>query len=187
MRLTHYGGKKLARVLGKHKENIQEIERALKVNITIRKDGNITIKSKEKDKEEALDEYLVSKILEALALGFEVDSALFLKDEEYVLKVIDLKVYATGSRLQTVIGRIIGKQGKSKKVLQSLSHCQIAISEHNVGLIGRAENVEVASEAIEKLIRGAPHSNVFKFLERSQTYLKKQEFLLQDLKEKKKN
>ncbi|UCD21204.1 MAG: RNA-processing protein [archaeon] len=180
MRLTHYEGKELGRIFGKHKENIKEIEKTLNVKIEIVKNHDIKIECKGDD---PLEEYLVAKVLEALALGFDVEAALMLKDTDFVLKVVDLKDFAHGSRLNVVIGRIIGKQGKSKRVIQNLSHCALSISGHVLGLIGRAENVEIASEAIGKLIRGAPHSNVFKFLEKSQVKLKEEERLIEDLKE----
>ncbi|MEM1535642.1 MAG: KH domain-containing protein [Candidatus Pacearchaeota archaeon] len=179
MRKVYYEGKSLGRILGKRKKNIAKIEKALKCKIVLEKNKDITIKA---PSGKAVEEYLTEEILEALALGFNVETALLLQDTDYVLKVIDLKNYAHGSRLNTVISRIIGKKGKAKRVIQELSHCHIIISGHKVGIIGKIESVELASQAIEKLIRGAPHSNVFKFLERSQEYLKEQERLTEELK-----
>lgn len=179
MRKIYYKGKSLARILGKNKRNIQKIEKNLKCKIILEKDKDITIKA---PSGKAVQEYLAEEILEALALGFNIDTALLLQDTDYVLKVIDLKNYARGSRLNTVIARIIGKQGKAKKIIQQLSHCHLVISGHKIGIIGKAESVEVASQAIEKLIRGAPHGHIFKFLEKSQHYLKEQEKLAEELK-----
>lgn len=176
MRKTHYEGKQLGRIIGKDKKNIQKIEKAFGASISLEKNKDITIKSKSRVKE-----YLIDEVLEALTLGFDIETALLLQETDYVLKVVDLKNYARGSRLNVVIARVIGKEGKAKRTIQDLSHCHIAISDRKIGIIGKAESVELASQAIEKLLRGAPHSNVFKFLERSQSYLKEQEELVEEL------
>jgi len=179
MILTHYAGKELARILGKNKKNIKRIEEAFNVKLSF-KENNIEISSPKKDTPE---EYIASKALEALSLGFNIETVVALEDITFCLKVIDLKGYAHGSRLSVVVGRIIGKEGKSKRVLETLSGCEIVISEHYVGIMGKAESVEIASEAIEKLIRGSEHANVFKFLEKSQKYLREQDELVQELEE----
>jgi rRNA processing protein Krr1/Pno1 len=57
-------------------------------------------------------------------------------------------------------------------VIEKLTECDLCLCENSVGLIGRAEHVEVASKAIQSLIRGAKHANVFKFLEESRKHLK---------------
>ena len=46
------------------------------------------------------------------------------------------------------------------------------MTNHTVAIIGQTNNVEIASRAIESLIRGSPHSSVYRFLEKSKAHLK---------------
>lgn len=180
MRKVHYDTKGIRRILGKKGKNIGKIEKSLSCKMHLDKNKEITIQS---SKGRADQEYFVEEVLDALSLGFDIETALLLQDVDYSLKVIDLKNYARGSRLKVISGRIIGKEGKAKRVIQELSNCKIVISDHKIGIIGKTEDIEIASKAIEKIIRGAPHRNVFKFLEKSQDYLKEQRRLAEELKE----
>ncbi|MFH1823254.1 MAG: hypothetical protein ABH817_00850 [archaeon] len=168
MRKTHYENKEFARILGKKGSHIQRIRKELDINIKINTNGDILIED-----EDSLKELLASEILEAVAYSFDLDSALLLKDTNYVFKKIDLKIYAKSSRIKSIKSRLIGSKGRAKKVIESLANCAMVVTDHFVGLIGKTENIELASHAIRSLIRGAPHSNVYKFLEKQQKDLKR--------------
>ncbi len=168
MKTIHFHDKELWRILAK--DNLKELEKELPVKITMRKgnkEASFTIGGRD-----ALYEYIASRVLEAIASGFDFDTAILLKEEDVVFKEVQLKNYVHGSRLSVIKGRIVGAQGKSKRVIQQLSECSISLCDNKMGIIGRAENVEIASKAIESLLRGAKHANVFKALEESRTHLK---------------
>jgi ribosomal RNA assembly protein len=114
-------------------------------------------------------EYFGAKILGAIDFGFDFDSAIKLKSEDYMIEQINLKDFARQSRLRAVRGRIIGKEGKAIRLLSHLADCRIKISEYDVAVIGRTEDVDVCLSAMKKLIRGSPHSKVYAFLERNRT------------------
>jgi len=150
------------------KKNKEKLEKAL--DITLEFDGKTTtVKSRKND---SFIEYITEKILDALALGFDIDTALQLQDTDFILKKIDIRAYAKKSRVNIVKGRIIGTKGKTKDIIEKLSDCDIVVSDHNVAIIGKTENVDLASHAIRSLIRGSPQSKVYAFLERSHNRLK---------------
>jgi len=153
--------------LGVIKKNKLKLEKALAISLKI--SGNRVII---KGKKDSFVEYLTTEILDALSLGFSIDSALQLKDEDFVLKKIDIKTRVKDSRVHVVMGRLIGKKGKTKHVIERLTECDIVISDHNVGIIGRINNVNIASHAIEALIRGSPQSKVYSYLEKSRSRLR---------------
>jgi len=171
MRKIIFSDKKLWRVLGKKQQNKKRIENVMNVVLEI-KGEEITIKSKKKD---SVAEYLTSEILGALSTGFDFDSAIKLRDENYVFKEINLKNRVKASRLETVKARIIGTKGKTKKVIEGLTGCSIVLADSTVSIIGTLDNVEVADKAIESLIRGSPHSVVYNYLEKSKAKLKELE------------
>jgi len=148
----------------------RKIENALDVRITI--NDKVIIESK---KDDAFSEYRASKVLEALDSGFNITSAILLADEDYMLEKINIKRYARQSRLKTILGRVIGKQGKALKLLSSFTNCKFAIEGYNVSIIGKAEDIETAIASLRKLIGGAPHSKVYAYLERNNALKKEDE------------
>lgn len=110
----------------------------------------------------------VKEILKAFGRGFDFDTALNLSDDEYYLEVIDVREFAGKSRNRQIVlkGRVIGRGGKMKRLIEEYTNTKIAIYGKTVSIIGRCENVRVAREAIEMLLKGAMHTSVQRFLER---------------------
>ncbi len=69
-------------------------------------------------------------------------------------------------------GRIIGKEGKMRKFIEDVLNVNISVYGKTVAIIGDAESVAVAREAIEMLVEGAQHSTVQRFLERKRREIK---------------
>ena len=155
--------------IGKIKKLKFKIEKALNIKMQIETDKVLV------DSKDALVEYVGEKILEALDLGFSFKDAIKLKEEDFMFEKISIKNYVRPTRLRQVKGRIIGHQGKTLKVFSQLSECDLALSEYEIGLIGKTEDIDVALTALKKLIRGAPHSKVYAFLERNRALKRMEE------------
>ena len=164
MKILQLNGKELFRVLGKNKANIKAIEKELDVKIDASDSGEITINS-----EDSYKEYLCLEIIRAVSLGFNIETALSLKNEDFMFKTIPLKNIVKKSRIGPIKGRIIGTEGKSKRVVEDLTETAIAVGDNVVGIIGSSQNVEIANAAIDMLIHGAPHAIVYKHLEKSRS------------------
>lgn len=146
--------------LGRVKKAKQELEKALNIKITLIKEGS-------RIEGEQFDEYIALKAIEALDMGFDIKSALKLKSEDCMFETISIKKYARQSRVQTIKGRIIGKRGMALKALSKLTGCDMRIKGYDIGLIGKASDIEFALTAIKSMIHGSPHSNVYAYLEKS--------------------
>jgi ribosomal RNA assembly protein len=168
--------------LGKIKKLKKKLERALNSEIIVSED-KVSIESRSGD---ALSEYFGEKVLKALDFGFDFSTSIQLKSEDFMFEKIHLKDYARQSRLRAVRGRVIGKEGRAIRILSHLSDCSMKILEYDVAVIGKTEDVDVCLLALKKLIRGAPHSKVYAFLERSrairQEKLESDEEILKKLK-----
>lgn len=70
-------------------------------------------------------------------------------------------------------GRIIGMNGKTRRIIEELTGASVAVYGHTVGMIGTLDQVEVAREAIGMLVKGSMHSTVYRFLHRKRRELKK--------------
>ena len=93
-----------------------------------------------------------------------------LEDENYVLDTIDIKTYVRDhNRLKVVMGRVIGKDGGTRKLISEITRCSVAIKDHYVSVIGLYENIQIVHEALEMLINGASHKSFYSYLERNKT------------------
>ncbi|MBS7608707.1 RNA-processing protein, partial [Candidatus Bathyarchaeota archaeon] len=92
-----------------------------------------------------------------------------------VLDIIDLRAIfgRSESDIKRVKGRIIGMDGKTRRIIEELTDTSITVYGHTIGIIGKIENAQVAREAIQMLIQGSQHATVYKFLHRKRRELKK--------------
>ncbi len=112
-------------------------------------------------------------VIKAIAHGFNPDVAMkLLQDELMVLEIIDLTGYVSPKHLERVKGRIIGKEGKMRRFIEDTLDVNISVYGKTVAIIGDAESVAAAREAILMLVEGAQHSTVQRFLERKRREMK---------------
>jgi len=142
----------------------REIEETLNVKLIIdSKNGVVQVETEEELM--PLKVMKLKNIFKAISLGFPLESVRKLLDDSNVLEVIDLKGIARNSRdLQRIKGRIIGEEGKARRMIEDMTGVDLVISEHEVGIIGDYEGATAAREAVEMLIRGRMHSTVYRFL-----------------------
>ena len=158
---------------GVTKKNIEE---KLSVKLEIDSDsGDITITMNER----ATDPSLLFKakdVVTALGRGFSPEHAFRLvRDEEAILDVIDLRTVFGKSEadIRRVKGRIIGMNGKTRRLIEELTDTQVAVFGHTVSIIGTIEQAAAAREAVEMLVKGSMHSTVYRVLHRKRGEMKK--------------
>ena len=88
--------------------------------------------------------------------------------QDYVLEVISIRDFAGKSKdaALRLKGRVIGKEGKSRTTIEALTDTHICVYGKTIGIIGNPEGVTNARIAVETLLKGSPHGNVYKSLER---------------------
>jgi len=62
-------------------------------------------------------------------------------------------------------GRVIGADGKTRRIIEDMTETYVTVYGKTIGIIGETSNVSLARRAIESLLRGSPHSSVYKWLE----------------------
>ncbi|MEK6888890.1 MAG: KH domain-containing protein [Nanoarchaeota archaeon] len=115
---------------------------------------------------DSVAEYEASIVMEAMQLGFSVKKALALKDPEMKFLRLHIRDFTRRKNLKDVRARIIGKEGKTKRTIESISDCDIVISDSEVGIIGSTESIEDATTAIKNIIKGSKQANAYRYLER---------------------
>ena len=158
---------RIAILIGTKSEIKLRIQRATKTKLTIdSKEGDILIEG-----EDSINVFIASLIIKAIARGFNPDIALLLKNENFGLEIINITDFSGKSKkkLERLRGRVIGTRGKSRNTLEQITNTNISIYGKTVSIIGLIENIGIARESIEKLLRGSPHSNVYRFIEKQKT------------------
>lgn len=148
------------------------VEKKLLVNIEIDSpSGDVELSSRESDPSLLLR---ARDIVLAIGRGFSPERAFNLFKEDSNLYVIDLReLFATPSDIQRVKSRIIGKAGKTRRIIEEETMTKVSVYGHTVSIIGDVEHMEVAKEAIDMLIRGNLHRNVYRYLDTKRSELKK--------------
>ncbi|HLC96482.1 MAG TPA: KH domain-containing protein [Candidatus Nanoarchaeia archaeon] len=166
---------RVAVLIGKAGSMKKELETSTKTKLDIdSEEGDVFVKG-----EEALGLFLAREIIQAIGRGFNPEIALLLTKPDYVLEVIDIKEFIgtskdSGIRLK---GRVIGREGKSRKLIEELSECYVSVFGKTIAIIGTADHALIAKQAVESLLKGSTHANVYKFLERKRRDIKRNEVL----------
>jgi len=130
--------------------------------------------------ENATDPSLLFKakdVVTAIGRGFAPEHALrLIRDEDAIFDLMDLRdtFGRSESDIKRVKGRIIGMNGKTRRLIEELSNADVVVFGHTVGIIGTFEQVNIARSAVQMLIDGSQHHTVYKFLQRKRSELKKQ-------------
>jgi ribosomal RNA assembly protein len=163
---------------GQVKENI---EKKLKIGLRIDSqtgDIQITLTPTAKDPTVLLS---AKEVVTAIGRGFSPEHAFrLLEDDEIVLEVIDLReqVGRSQSDMKRLKGRVIGKEGKTRRIIEELTKANISVYGHTISIIGRMDQVYIAKEAVRMLIRGSLHRSVYRYLHRKRGELKKKKMEL---------
>jgi ribosomal RNA assembly protein len=128
--------------------------------------GEVVISSSENTS----DPFLVIKardFVHAVGRGFNPEIAFALLDEEMYLEIINLKlvVGTNPNKLKRFRGRLIGREGRTRRIIEETTGTRISIFGNTVGIIGPYERLRVARDAVYMLLEGAKHGSVYGFLE----------------------
>jgi ribosomal RNA assembly protein len=163
---------------GKTKKHVEE---KLKVELQIDSQaGDVIVTMAEKADDPSML-FKAKDLITAIGRGFSPEHAFRLvRDEEAVLDMIDLRSVFGKSEadIKRVQGRIIGTNGKTRRIIEELTDTNVSVYGHTVGIIGTVEQVQIAREAIEMLVKGSMHGTVYRFLQRKRRELKKRKLEL---------
>ncbi|MHA1124123.1 MAG: KH domain-containing protein [Candidatus Heimdallarchaeota archaeon] len=120
--------------------------------------------------EETVDPFLVIKardFVTAVGRGFNPETAFSLLEDDIYLEIINLKlvVGTNPSKIMRFRGRIIGREGRTRKVIEETTGTRISVFGNTVGIIGPYERLRVARDAIYLILEGSKHGTVYAFLE----------------------
>jgi len=161
-------------LIGKNGEVKRQIEKRGKVKLNIDSKEGIAII----DGDESMDIFEVAIIIKAIARGFSPQTAFKLFNPDNHFELMEIPDYTRKSKksVMRVKARVIGSEGKARKTLEQLTGTDISIYGKTIGIIGEPERVHMARRAIEMLLQGSPHGNVYKWLESKRKEMRRRTF-----------
>jgi ribosomal RNA assembly protein len=169
---------RVAAVIGKKGETKKQLEEACHISLEIdSQSGDIIVRS---TSVEEGDPFRAINVVEAVGRGFSPQRALRLLDSETTLEVLDLRDFAgkSDNSLERIRGRIIGLNGKSRRVIEELTKCYVSVYGRTVSIIGEVTEAKLAMEAITMLASGSRHRSVYNMLQKARTKRKMDRVLL---------
>lgn len=160
-------------LIGHNGETKKMIEDKAQIQLEIDSaEGEITI-----DEQKAKDPIMILKIedvIRAIGRGFSPEHALRVFKEDVDFFIFDIHDYVgkKTAHVQRLKSRIIGREGKTKQIIERLTGADISIYGHTVSVIADFESIDIVKRAIDMLLSGSKHSNVYRFIEREMKKLR---------------
>ena len=155
---------------GKTKSDIEEISGCtLDIDST---DGDILVIAGENT--DPLKVNVTAEVVKAIGRGFSPERALFLYNDGFQLIVISLREFARkgSNRINEIKGRIIGRQGKTRQIVEDITDCFVCVYGDTVSLIGDYISMRYALQALQMIIEGKKQRTVYTYLESKAKELK---------------
>ena len=166
---------RVAVIIGKDGSVKKDIEESThtKLNIDSR-EGDVFVSG-----EDALGLYTARDIIRAIGRGFNPEIAKLLLKPDCIFEIVDLREFVGKSRdaMLRLKGRVIGKEGKSRRLIEELAECNISVFGKTISIIGLPDACASARYAVESLLRGSTHANVYKWLEKRRRDIKRRAVL----------
>lgn len=167
-------------LIGPEGKTKQYIEDKLQVKLDVDKEGSVKIILSEQCTDPSL--LLRAKdIVTAIGRGFPPETAFrLIRNEDDIFDMIDLRLIfgRSESDIKRIKGRIIGTEGKTRKLIEELTEADVVVYGHTIGIIGSFTEADAARNAVQMVIDGCEHHTVYNYLQKKRTELKKEKLKL---------
>ncbi|MBU1103949.1 MAG: KH domain-containing protein [Nanoarchaeota archaeon] len=116
--------------------------------------------------EDSVTLYVLKDVVQAIGRGFSPEIAEKLLKEDTLLEIVNIQDFSGKSKkkMDRLRGRVIGTKGKGRTMVEQITNTKISVYGKTVAVVGRIEDVIIAKEAVESLLSGSPHGNIYRWL-----------------------
>ena len=166
MRYIKIPMERIAVVIGHNGETKKNLENRSGIHLEINSRlGEITIE--DHNVEDPLQALKLESIILAIGRGFSPEHAMKLLGDDTDLYIFNIHDYVSKkeSHVRRLKSRIIGTEGKTKRVIEELTDSYISVYGHTVSIISDFVNMDIAKRAVDKLLSGSKHASVYRYVE----------------------
>ena len=129
--------------------------------------GDVIIIIEEEELEDPISLWKARDMVKAIGRGFSPQKAYDINKPSYGFDLLQLRdfVGTSTNALREVKSRLIGKNGRTRNIIEQTSSSYISVFGNTVGIISEQRILKIVREGIIKLINGSKQSTVYKFLE----------------------
>lgn len=166
-------------LVGQDGEVRKRIERALEVHMAISSESGLVEITPGSTNTDPVSLLKARDVATAIGRGFSPEKAFRLFEEDVVFELMDLReLYGRNeSDIRRVKGRIIGQDGKTRRIIEEMTRANLSIYGDTIGIVGGYENVATAREAIDMILKGKQHATVYRYLRDKRREEKRRETL----------
>src|SRR3989338_7770378 len=136
---------RVAVLIGKKGETKSKIEQETNVEIKIDSlEGDVFLNG-----DEAIGWFNAREVVKAIGRGFNPYIAMLLLKPDYMFESMKLSDFGTKAAENRLKGRVIGKEGKSRRIIEEMTETFIAVYGKTISIIGEVQNVITAKKAVE--------------------------------------
>jgi len=158
--------RRIAVLIGKGGETRKMIEEAIGGKLAIdSKSGDVSI---DWDGDpDPVKRMKIPELVSAIGRGISPERAIKLIEDDVFLQMYDIREWVGRRPNQTrrMKGRLIGRNGRIRTLIEEISGCEIAIFGSTVSVMGDSDGLALASTAVEGILGGSEHSTVLFGLE----------------------
>ena len=152
---------------GQTRRNLQEAAGCKELTIDSTS-GDIVVEWGEPGSYDPVKAFKLPDVIKAVGRGMAPNRAIQLLQDDWFFEMVDLRdhVGKRSNQQRRIRARIIGSEGKIRKMIEQHTNTEISIYKSTVVLVGDGSGLSSARQAIEMLASGSEHGTVIKHLER---------------------
>ncbi|HIG03270.1 MAG TPA: RNA-processing protein [Candidatus Poseidoniales archaeon] len=117
---------------------------------------------------DAVKQLKMPDVIKAIARGMSPQNAVNLLSDDCFFQMVDLRNFVgkRSHQQRRIRGRIIGTEGKIRRIIEQHTNCEISVYGSTVVIVGDENGILLAKNAIERLASGSEHGSVINGLEK---------------------
>ena len=154
-------------LIGPKGKTKKQLEKASGLRFDVDSDQNEVILHDEVEGTDPLMVLKMQDIVRAVGRGFSPEHAMRLFSDDAYHEILDIHDFVGKHKqhVRRVAARIIGAEGKTRRIIEEQTACYLAIYGHTVAIIGDMEQMPTALQAVEMILRGSEHASMYRYLE----------------------